>query len=121
MTAKELLQECKIRMKVESDYELSKKLEIPRQRVSDYMSGKVNPDVYALTKIAVALGRDPISLIAEYEAATEKNPVKKAFWQGFISRAGKVARTGTLALIFGISLLTGIAGNGAGNGFLKRS
>jgi transcriptional regulator with XRE-family HTH domain len=108
MNAKELLLESKIRLKVSSDYELAKKLDIPRQRISEYMNEKVRLDAYALTKIAITLGKDPISLIAEYEAATEKNPIKQAFWQGFSSRAGKVVRMGTLALVFGISLLTGL-------------
>jgi transcriptional regulator with XRE-family HTH domain len=108
MNAKELLLECKVRLKLESDYALAKKLDIPRARMSEYMNGKVNPDVYALTRIALTLGRDPIRLIAEYEAATEKNEVKKTFWQGFISRASKAGKAGTLALIFISSLLTGL-------------
>lgn len=111
MTAKELLQECKIKLRIESDYALCKAFELPRQRISDYMQGKSKLDNYTLTRIAITLGRDPISLIAEYEAATEKNPVKKAFWQGFISRATKAGRGCTLGLIFIISLLTGLNGD----------
>lgn len=120
MNAKELLLECKVRMKIESDYALAQRLELPRARVSEYMLGKVHPDAYALTRIALTLGRDPISLIAEYEAATEKNPTKKAFWQGFTSRAGRAIKGSTLALIFGISLLVGVIGVQNPNGFFRR-
>jgi hypothetical protein len=108
MNAKELLLECKVRLKLESDYALAKKLEIANPRMSDYMLGKVKLDTYTLTRIAMTLGRDPMRLIAEYEAATEKNEVKKNFWEGFISRASKAGKAGTLALIFISSLLTGL-------------
>jgi hypothetical protein len=108
MNAKELLLECKVKLKIDTDYALAKKLEIPDSRISLCMRGKVGLGAYELTRIALTLGRDPISLIAEYEAATEKNEIKRKFWEGFISRAGKVVRMGTLALVFGISLLTGL-------------
>jgi transcriptional regulator with XRE-family HTH domain len=108
MNAKELLLECKVKLKLESDYGLAKALEMPTSRLSEYMRGKVHPDTYALTRIALTLNRDPISLIAEYEAATEKNPIKKKFWEGFISRASKAGQVCTLALVFGLSLLTGL-------------
>lgn len=108
MNAKELLLECKVRLKLESDYALGKHFELPRQRISDYMQEKSKLDTYTLTKIAMTLGRDPMRVIAEYEAATEKNEVKKNFWQGFISRASKAGKAGTLALIFISSLLTGL-------------
>lgn len=108
MNAKELLLECKIKLKLESDYALAKALELPRARLSEYMRGKVNPDVYALTRIALTLNKDPISLIAEYEAATEKNVIKKKFWHGFLLRASKAGRVCTLIMVFGLSLLTGL-------------
>lgn len=108
MNAKELLLECKIKLKLDTDYALAKALEMPRARVSEYMKGRVHLGTYELTRVALTLNKDPISLIAEYEAATEKNPIKKAFWEGFISRATKVGRGCTLGLIFIISLLTGL-------------
>ena len=120
MTAKELLLECKIKLKIESDYALAKALEMPTARLSEYMRGKVHPDVYGLTRIAMTLNRDPIELIAEYESTNEKNPIKKAFWESFTLRAGKVKKACTLALIFISFLLIGL--NAAENpvGFFRR-
>ncbi len=121
MNAKELLLECKVRLKIESDYGLAKKLEIPTQRLSEYMKGKVNLNSYELTRIALVLGRDPIGLIAAYEAEHEKNPVKAAFWQSFLQRAIKATKTGTLGLICGFILLTGFNVSNGHSGRFKPS
>ena len=120
MTARELLLECKLKLKIESDYALAKALEIPRPRMSEYMHGKINPDIYALTRIAIILKQDPIQLIAKYEAATEKNEIKRKFWEGFISRASKAGRACTLGLLFGLSCLIGLNANMEPAGFFKR-
>lgn len=86
MNTLELLYEAKRRTGVSSDYALAQKLEIPRQRITDYKNGTRQPDTYTLTRLAIILEREPMGLIAEFEAATEKNPVRREFWKGFLSR-----------------------------------
>lgn len=86
MNTLELLYEAKRKMGVSSDYALAQILEIRKQRMTDYKSGRLLPDTYVLTRLAIILERDPMSLIAEFEAETEKDPVRKEFWKGFLSR-----------------------------------
>jgi len=108
MKTKEILLECKIAAKVTSDYALAKVLDIPRQRISDYISGKVTPDNYAVMKMALLLKRDPLELMAQIEAEAEKNEKKKAFWVDFLQRAQKAAKITTLALIYICTLQGGV-------------
>jgi hypothetical protein len=121
MNTKELLLECKIKLKIESDYALSKNLAIPRARISQCMHGQAGLGSYELTRIAITLNRDPISLIAEYEAATEKNATKREFWESFLKRAAKATKTVTLAAICGFILLTGLSGSNDAGGRFKAS
>lgn len=96
MTIIELLDQTKQRLNVKSDYALAKALGIHQARLTDYRKGTRHPDPYALTKIALALDLDPLALIAEAEARTEKNAVRKGFWENFSRRAGSTL--GMLAL-----------------------
>lgn len=121
MTAKELLQECKIKLGISSDYALAKALKIPNQRINDYMRDLRKPDTYALMKIAETLGREPLALISEFEATHEKDPIKKEFWEGFSQRANSLGRRFILGLICTLSLLAGMPGDDPGRvGFFRR-
>lgn len=77
----------KAELKIKSDYELAKRLEIPQQRISAIRKGKESLSLYTMTKVAVTLSLDPIKVIAEMEMAKEKNAKRREFWKGFISRA----------------------------------
>ncbi|GBG15211.1 flagellar motor protein MotB, partial [Novimethylophilus kurashikiensis] len=102
MNTLELLYEAKRKLGVSSDYALAQKLEIPRQRMTDYKTGSRQPDTYTLTRLAIVLERDPMSLIAEFEASTEKNPIRKEFWKGFLLRQNSsLVAILILALIYG--------------------
>lgn len=103
----ELLKDCKIKLRVSSDYALAKELQIERARISDYMSGKRTPNAYAAVKIAECLGLDPLALIAEFEEMTAKNPKERSFWADFRVRAEKPLRGFIMALICIATLLTG--------------
>ena len=118
--AKELLLECKIALGVKTDYKLAQALKINRGIVSDYLSGKRVPDVYACVRIALALKRDPAEIIAEIEAETEKNPERRAFWVDFLQHVKAAGRFGMLALVFTTSLL-GALQTTAGGGFSRRA
>jgi hypothetical protein len=61
-------------------------------------------------------------LIAEYEAATEKNSTKREFWGSFLNRAAKATKTVMLALIRGFILLkTGLNGSNDAGGRFKQA
>jgi len=78
-----------------SDYQLGKLLEINTNRISDYRKGKVKADNFLLTKIAIILEIDPLKVIVEIEAETEKNEVKRDFWRSFRSSWSRAAVTTT--------------------------
>jgi transcriptional regulator with XRE-family HTH domain len=83
MRTSELLKDCKIKLKISSDYALAKALGIKDNRISDYMNDRRKPNTYAAVKIAECLGLDPLALIAEFEEATAKNPIERGFWADF--------------------------------------
>jgi len=116
MTIIELLDQTKERLQVQSDYALAKALEINQARLSAYRKGKENPDPYALTKIALALDLDPLALIAEFEARTEKNATRKGFWENFLRRVG--SGLGVLALCC-MAAFGSASGTNAGNAFFR--
>lgn len=115
MTPNEYLDAAKRAMEITSDYELAKRLEISRQRVSAYRNGKEWPDAYIAAKLAITLELDPASVIADLEAQKETDPKRRSFWVGFLSRAAVVVATVcTLAWSFsGISEAEAIGLGGA--------
>lgn len=88
MDMSKVLDEAKEKLGVESDYGLAKKLGIPNPRISEYRSGKATPDAYACAKLADALGVDPLALLAQVEAATEKNEARRNYWRAVSERVG---------------------------------
>ena len=98
MKSRERLLECKIKLKISSDYGLAKALEINRARVHDYMNGKRTPDAYTAVKMAEILKIHPLLLIAEFEEEKEKDLGKKAFWGNFERRI-KAGAVGIVVLI----------------------
>jgi hypothetical protein len=83
----ELLDRCKAKLEIKSDYALAKMLDIPRMRISDYRLGKVKLDEYAYFKIAEILEESPIKLMAMILAKNAKNENKRLFFQRFFSIA----------------------------------
>lgn len=107
MRTKELLLECKVKLKVSSDYALAEAIKIRRARISDYMLGKRTPDNIALVKIAECLKLNPLALIAEFEELSAKNEEERNFWADFRQRAERPLRAFILACLCTLSLLTG--------------
>lgn len=108
----ELLEQSKTKLNITSDYALAKALEVPRQRIADYQNGKRHPDPYALVKIALLLDLDPLALIAEAEAQTEKNPQRKGFWENFARRVGSAAAVLVLCFTATFGNVSAIHGGG---------
>ena len=104
MTIRERLKDCKIKEGIQSDYGLAKRLGINPARICDYMAGRSTPDAYTAVKMAEILKVHPLLLLAEFEAETEKDETKRAFWINFVQRI----RTGAVqmwGLIFTASWL----------------
>lgn len=91
MTPAEYLNAARDALNMTSDYQLAHYLKTPPQRLSAYRKGKEWPDNYIVMQLAMALKLDPVSVLADLESQHERNPVKKAFWQSFYSRAGTLA------------------------------
>ena len=87
----DLMQEIKDREGVTTNYRLAKLTGIPENRLSDYAKGIRTPDEYAATRLALALGLEPIEVIAQIQAETEKNEQRREFWRNFLTRAACIA------------------------------
>lgn len=96
-----------------TDYQLAKALEIPTQRISDFRDGKRRADEYTCTRIAIALGVDPITVIAEVAVEWEKNETKRKWWRDFLASATKPSALVTIVALVCLMTLqnVSIAGN----------
>jgi len=97
----ELLDNAMKALNVGSDYALAKALDIHNGRIADYRKGKMQPDAYVAARLACALNRDPLELIAEIEAEHARTPKQREWWARFLSQQhlGKAA-----ALVIGMSI-----------------
>ena len=73
------IEELKDKMRMESDYKVAKYLDISRQYITKVHNGQPLGKKHCL-RIAKALKRDPLELIATAEAQKEKDPDIKAVW-----------------------------------------
>ena len=91
MNKLDYINEAKKVLKVGTDADLAKKLEVTRQSVSLWRNGSTSPDEYACFRIAKILMIDPRKVIADIKSETEKDENKRSFWvekskeYGFIS------------------------------------
>ena len=99
MKIKERLLECKIKLKISSDYALAKKIGCSRQRLSNILKGTVKPEAYEAIKIGEILRVHPLMLLAEFEAENAKTEARKSFWINF----GQRIKTGAIAIMALIS------------------
>lgn len=98
MKTNEYLDTAKEKLGGISDYELAKRLEITRGFVALIRSGQRSLPNHAAFKLAIMLELDPAQVLADIESQREKNPKRKAFWTGFLSRAASLLLVSTLAL-----------------------
>lgn len=94
----ELIEAARQKEGVGTNYALSKKIEIPENRLFDYENGKHMPDDYAITRLALCLELNPMDVLAEVRSETEKNEKKREFWRNFRTRAAMQC-----ALVVGLS------------------
>lgn len=88
MDMSKVLDEAQKKLEVSSDYELAKKLEMPKQRISAWRKGEEKPNAYACARLADAIGVSPLALLAQVEAATEKNEARRDYWRALCERVG---------------------------------
>lgn len=114
MIATELLEEVKAKTGAASDYKLAQVLDFSKQKVSDLRSGKEKPGAYECAKIAEALGRDPLEVIAQVEAEAARTEKKRQFWRSFFSGLKQTAHVLAWCLMLGFSAFAPENGNAAG-------
>ncbi len=93
MDISKVLDDAKAKLDAPSDYALAKQTGIKKEYISLYRSGQRTPDAYACARLAEVLGIDPFELLAQVEAATEKNEERRTYWKRVAERiaAGSVA------------------------------
>lgn len=88
MDISKVLDLAKEKLGISSDYALAQKTGIRKEYISMYRDGKRTPDAYACAKLADAIGVDPLALLAQVEAATEKNEARRNYWRALCERVG---------------------------------
>lgn len=99
MTTQEYIDAAMKKTGSTSYYQLAKAIGISQSRISDYRKKRIRPDEYACTRLAVALGLDPVVVIGDIAIEFEKSAERREWWQGFLARAGR---------LFGIALMLGL-------------
>lgn len=88
---KQLLDRAKEATGASNENQLSQKLGIPSQRISDYYKGSRAPDPHACLKIAEALGLELGEVISKVEIDAEKDDKRRLAWIEYAKRIGKIA------------------------------
>ena len=81
MNAINYLEKAKEKLGIKSDYALAKWLGISRFSLSSFTTGRRPLDDYTATRIAEALGINPMEIIAARNAEREKDETRKEFWR----------------------------------------
>lgn len=84
----EMLDKCKERIGAKTSYALADALEIPKNRIYDYLKGQRAVDEYTCFKIAEILGESPSSIIAQIQAENAKSESKRLYFKRFFTIAG---------------------------------
>lgn len=119
MKPTDYLDAAKARLNITSDYELAKRLGIPRQGIPSIRKGERGIPLDAAFKLAITLEMDPATVVADLESQREKNPTRRAFWDSFTSHARAAVVLVACMLAWSFS---GISGDGAAThgGFFRR-
>ena len=106
----QLIEQVRAKLDGATNYKIAQALDLPTQRLSDYVKGDREADTYACAKIAEVLGRDTLEIIAQVEAEAARTEKKREFWRSFPSGAKRTA--------LGVALLltSGFFGQGSEGG-----
>lgn len=78
----EYLDEAKKCLGIESDYALSKRLDIRQSTISGYRAGRSHFDEATALKIAMVCGIEPMEVIAAASYERAKTPDVREIWMG---------------------------------------
>jgi plasmid maintenance system antidote protein VapI len=85
-TTLEYIDEAKKALGIESDYGMAKWMGITTGAMAHYRGGKRTIDDYTASKLADAIGLDPLEVIAAANAEREKDEKKKDYWRKIFAR-----------------------------------
>lgn len=119
MKPADYLDAAKAQLKIDSDYELAKRLGARPNHIAEVRSGKRGTPLEVAFKLAITLQLDPATVVADLESQREKNPTRRAFWDSFTSHARAAVVLVACMLAWSFS---GISGDGAAThgGFFRR-
>lgn len=100
MEIQKLLDDCKTKLAVDTDYKLAKNSGISEARLSDYRTGKRYPNTKDCFIIGEILNLDPKCLIAHFEGLSAKNEKTREFWKKKLVELGGIAASIFFAVIF---------------------
>lgn len=79
-TTKQLIDRAKKASGIESDYALSKVLEVSPSAVTNWRSGRSHPADELAAHLAQLAGQNPSSVLADLYAERAKSPAQRALW-----------------------------------------
>jgi plasmid maintenance system antidote protein VapI len=116
----QLIEQVRVKMEGATDYKIAQALDLPRQRLSDFVKGSRAADAYACAKMAEILDRDPLEIIAQVEAEAARTEKKRQYWRSFFSGMKHRAHVVALSVTCGF-LGSGLPGGSAEAGPLATS
>lgn len=99
----------KAQLNIQSDYELGKRLKLPAKSIPAMRAETRRIPLDIAYKIAITLELDPAEVVADLEEQREKNPHRKEFWKGFLSRATLLVAAVLCTLALNFSATSGSA------------
>lgn len=111
----ELLEAVKAAKNVQTDYALAKVLDLPTQRISDYMKGERAPDEFACLQIAKALGESYEVITALVKMETEKDEGRRNAWREYYKSIGGIAASVLCALAVVVTMVFSFPQNALAN------
>lgn len=88
----QLIEQVRTKMDGATDYKIAQVLDLPRQRLSDFVKGSRAADPYACARMAEILERDPLEVIAQVEAEAARTEKKRQYWRSFFSGLKRTAQ-----------------------------
>jgi hypothetical protein len=100
-----LLDRAKAQAGIDSDYRLSKILQINQTRLSNYRSGRSLPNVELIEALCALSGDDAGLIVAQVEAARAADGPVRNMWLSVAARLRGAAQTAILSVCFAIALI----------------
>lgn len=111
----QLIEQVRAKMEGATDYKISQALDLPTQRLCDFVKGRREADSYTCARIAEILERDPLEIIAQVEAEAARTEKKRQYWRSFFSGMKRKAH------VVALSVTCGFLGSGWPDGNAEAS